>query len=155
MSDLRDLYQEVILDHNRSPRNFGALPQCDRKAAGHNPLCGDVVTVYLTIADGRVSDLRFEGKGCAISVASASIMTELIKGRTVAEARAVFARFRGVVTDAEDAGETPDQTLDDDLDKLQVLSGVREFPMRVKCATLAWHTLAAALDDKGETVVTE
>ncbi len=151
MSDLRDLYQEVILDHNRSPRNFGALPQCNRKADGHNPLCGDVVTVYLTVADGRVADLRFEGKGCAISVASASIMTELIKGRTVAEARAVFAHFRAVVTGSEDHEES----LDEDLDKLQVLSGVREFPMRVKCATLAWHTLAAALDDKGETVVTE
>ena len=151
MSDLRDLYQEVILDHNRSPRNFGALPQCNRRAAGHNPLCGDVVTVYLTVADDRVGDLRFEGKGCAISVASASIMTELIKGRTVAEARAVFAHFRCVVTGNEDR----DDSLDEDLDKLQVLSGVREFPMRVKCATLAWHTLAAALDDRGETVVTE
>ncbi len=147
MSDLRELYQEVILDHFRRPRNFGKSPASNRKAEGHNPLCGDRMTVYLLIDVGRIADVSFEGSGCAISVASASLMTEMLKGLTEEEARALFERFHGVVAGGEEAVE--------DLDKLAVLSGVREFPMRVKCATLAWHTFAAALENSDETVVTE
>lgn len=147
MSDLRELYQEVILDHWRRPRNFGKSSASNRKAEGYNPLCGDRMTVYLGIDEGRIKDVSFEGSGCAISVASASLMTEMLKGLTEAEARALFERFHGVVSGGEAAAE--------DLDKLAVLSGVREFPMRVKCATLAWHTFAAALANRDETVVTE
>ena len=149
MSDLRELYQEIILDHNRSPRNFGAPACANRHAHGHNPLCGDVVTIYLQVEDGMVQDVRFEGKGCAISMASASIMTEMIKGKSEAEARALFESFHGSVTGDDDAPPR------DELDGLSVLAGVREFPMRVKCATLAWHTFAAALDEDAGTVVTE
>ncbi len=143
MSDLRDLYQEVILDHNRRPRNFGQLAEPCRHADGHNPLCGDRLTVYLNVDDGTVQDIRFEGNGCAISTASASMMTELVKGKTEAQAEALFATFRGMCT-GEDVSEVA-ATDEEDRDVLEVLSGVREFPMRVKCATLAWHTLSAAL----------
>ncbi len=146
---LRELYQEVILDHNRRPRNFGALPAANHQAEGYNPLCGDQVTVLLDLVDGRIRDLAFQGSGCAISTASASLMTEALKGRTAEEARALFNDFHGLVTTGEGEGS-------EDLGKLAVFSGVREFPMRVKCATLAWHTLLAALDEKArEPVSTE
>ena len=150
MSELRDLYQEVILDHYRRPRNFGKSPLCNRQADGHNPLCGDKLTVYLLVEDGTVEEVTFEGAGCAISVASASLMTEMLKGLSVADARALFERFQGAITDSNDGAESLE-----DLDKLAVLAGVKEFPVRVKCATLAWHTFKAALDDSHETVVTE
>lgn len=149
MSELRDLYQEVILDHSRHPRNFGHHEPSNRMAKGHNPLCGDKFTIYALVEDGIVKDVSFEGRGCAISTASASLMTELLKGLPEEEAREMFERFREVVTG--DKGEEPDAGMD----KLNVLAGVRGYPMRVKCATLAWHTLKAALDDTGETVVTE
>ena len=148
MNELRDLYQEVILDHNRRPRNFGALPSANHQAEGYNPLCGDKVTVFLDLEDGCIRDLAFQGSGCAISTASASLMTEALKGRTAEEARALFHDFHGLVTTGEGEGL-------EELGKLAVFSGVREFPMRVKCATLAWHTLLAALDDKGQPVSTE
>ena len=146
MSDLRDLYQEVILDHNRRPRNFGPLPAANRRAEGHNPLCGDRVAVYLDIEGDRIQGVSFEGAGCAISTASASLMTEALKGLSVEEARTLFHAFHVLVTQG-DEGE--------DLGKLAVFTGVREYPMRVKCATLAWHTLMAALDAKDQPVTTE
>jgi nitrogen fixation NifU-like protein len=153
MSDLRDLYQEVILDHSKKPRNFGKPAHANHTAQGHNPLCGDRVTIYLDLGeDGRVKEVTFEGSGCAISMASASIMTEMLKGKTVDEAKTLFEKFHGVVT-----GEDEDLSGADgvDLDRLEALSGVREFPMRVKCATLAWHTFIAAAEDSHEKVVTE
>ncbi|MCH7931343.1 MAG: SUF system NifU family Fe-S cluster assembly protein [Proteobacteria bacterium] len=147
--DLRELYQEVILDHSKRPRNFGRLEADNRRAKGHNPLCGDILSLYLTVEDGVVEDVAFEGNGCAISMASASLMTEIIKGRGEAEARALFERFHRLLT-------SDDADLDHlDLDKLAVFAGVREFPVRVKCATLAWHTLAAALDRRADDVSTE
>jgi nitrogen fixation NifU-like protein len=150
MSDLSDLYQEVILDHNRRPRNYGELSRADRQARGHNPLCGDRVTVYLRIAGDSIEDVRFEGSGCAISKASASLMTEAVKGRTLAEAGGLADRFQAMVTTP--VGTEPDQA---GLGKLLVLSGVREFPVRVKCASLPWHTLRAALASSNEVAVTE
>jgi len=140
MSELTDLYQEVILDHNRRPRNFGPLPDANRTAKGHNPLCGDKLTLYLKVDGDRITGISFEGSGCAISKASASLMTDAVKGQNVADADALFDRFHAMV-------KTPiDQPVDEDaLGKLAVFSGVREFPMRVKCASLAWHTLHAAL----------
>jgi nitrogen fixation protein NifU and related proteins len=150
MSDLRDLYQEVILDHSRRPRNFGPAESATGSARGDNPLCGDKVTVYVQVEGGTVRDVRFEGKGCAISTASASLMTESVRGKTVAEAEALFHRFHGVVT------APPDAQIDvDALGKLAALAGVREYPMRVKCASLAWHTLKAALHGKADAVSTE
>ena len=149
MSDLRELYQEIILDHNRRPRNFGVPDQSNRTAKGHNPLCGDIVTVYLLLEENVVKDIQFEGKGCAISIASASIMTELIIGKTEAEALELFQSFHDFVT-GDDVAE-----LADELEELKALSGVRDYPMRVKCATLAWHSMAAALDGDGENVATE
>jgi nitrogen fixation NifU-like protein len=149
MSELRDLYQEVILDHSRSPRNFGHHEPSNREAKGHNPLCGDKFKVYALVKDGIVKDVSFEGRGCAISTASASLMTELLKGLFEKDARKMFERFHDVVTGDKD------EELDSALDKLNVLAGVRGYPMRVKCATLAWHTLKAALDDTDDTVVTE
>jgi nitrogen fixation NifU-like protein len=148
MSELRDLYQEVILDHNRRPRNFGPLSHANRRAEGHNPLCGDRVTVWLEVEDGRVRDVSFEGAGCAISTASASLMTEALKGLGVEEVRGLFHGFHELVTHGEEAGGP-------DLGKLAVFSGVREYPMRVKCATLAWHALMAALDGQDLPVSTE
>jgi len=147
MPDLRDLYQEVILDHSKRPRNFRKPEGANRHAEGYNPLCGDKVTVYLTVRDGVVADVAFQGSGCAISTASASMMTECLKGKTVAEAQAVFERFHEMLTTPEDP-VTPAP----ELGKLAAFSGVREFPMRVKCATLAWHTLRSALDETGEAV---
>lgn len=146
MSDLRDLYQEVILDHNRRPRNFGPLPAANRRAEGNNPLCGDRVTVYLDVEGDRIRDVAFEGAGCAISTASASLMTEALKGRSVEEARSLFHGFHELVTKGEEG---------EDLGKLAVFTGVREYPMRVKCATLAWHTLMAALEARDQPVTTE
>lgn len=155
MSDLRDLYQEVILDHSKRPRNFGKPDHANHEAKGHNPLCGDRVTVYLDLDDaGNVQDVAFQGSGCAISMASASLMTEMVKGKTVDQAKALFDQFHGLVT-GEDENILANGADGLDLDRLQALSGVREFPMRVKCATLAWHTFLAALDDKREQVVTE
>ena len=151
-SDLRDLYQEVLLDHTRHPRNYGRLATANRTAQGYNPLCGDRVSLSLDIdleGDGRVRDIAFEGAGCAISTASASMMTEALKGKTLAEARELFRRFHGLVTTGEGAGAP-------ELEKLVVFAGVHDFPIRVKCATLAWHALLAALEDeRGESVSTE
>ena len=138
MADLRELYQEVIFDHYKRPRNFHALPGADCSAEGHNPLCGDRVTVYLKTKDGVIEEVSFEGSGCAISTASASLMTEVLRGKSLADVEQLFAGFHAMVTDAETAPHP-------ELGKLEVLSGVRAFPARVKCATLAWHTLNAAL----------
>jgi nitrogen fixation NifU-like protein len=146
-SDLNDLYQEVILDHNRRPRNFRAIAG-GRKAEGYNPLCGDRLTVYLRVDDGRVEDVSFEGAGCAISTASASLMTDAIKGRSVDDVEALVDRFHRMLTGPSAAPAA-------DLGKLAVLAGVREFPLRVKCASLPWHTLRAALQHRQDTVSTE
>ncbi len=148
MSDLRELYQEVILDHNRSPRNFGSLDDPTLRADGHNPLCGDKLTVALNVVDGVVTDIRFEGSGCAISKASASLMTEGVKGRTVDEAKALFERFRQLVMDRDAPPHAQ-------LGKLAVFAGVRDYPARVKCAILAWHTLIAAVEGSQEPASTE
>src|SRR3954469_23516884 len=148
MSDLRDLYQEVILDHNRQPRNFGPMPEANRTAEGSNPLCGDQVKVFLKLAGDRVQEITFEGAGCAISTASASLMTEALAGKTLAEARALFEQFHELLTGGE-AGDP------ETLGKLAVFSGVREFPMRVKCATLAWHTFKAALEGADRSITTD
>ena len=142
--DLNDLYQEVILDHNRRPRNFRRIEPASHYAEGYNPLCGDRFTVTLQISDDRIVDLAFEGAGCAISKASASLMTDRLKGSTVAEARELFERFHRMVT------TPPDQDVED-LGKLSALAGVREFPVRIKCASLAWHTLKAAMDRQQRT----
>jgi nitrogen fixation NifU-like protein len=151
MSDLRELYQQVILDHQKKPRNFRALPMANRQAEGFNPLCGDKVHLYLKMENGVIQDVGFQGTGCAISTASASMMTESVKGKTPAEAEAIFQRFQKLVTsDSHDATDGAP-----DLGKLEVFSGVREFPVRVKCATLAWHTLRAALEGEEKTVSTE
>ncbi|MFN4282046.1 MAG: Fe-S cluster assembly sulfur transfer protein SufU [Alphaproteobacteria bacterium] len=157
MSDLRDLYQEVILDHSKRPRNFGPLESANHEAKGHNPLCGDRVTVFLQVGDnGLVGDAHFQGSGCAISMASASLMTELVKGKTVDEAKALFGKFHAIVTgEDEPTGTQADKVSADDMDRLEPLTGVKEFPMRVKCATLPWHTFVAALDDKKAPVATE
>lgn len=149
MSDLRELYQEVILDHYRKPRNFRKIEDA-RAVDGNNPLCGDRLTVYLKVDGGMVTDLAFEGTGCAISTASASLMTEAVKGRPAKEAEAIFQRFHDLVT-----GDPEEVPKIEGLDKLAVFGGVREFPARVKCATLAWHTLRAALHGENEQVSTE
>ncbi len=144
--NLRELYQEVIFDHNRQPRNFHEMPEADHQADGHNPLCGDQLTVFLRIEDGRIADASFVGHGCAISTASASLMTEAVKGKPVEEVEALFRDFHAMLTDTP-----PDR----DFGKLAVLSGVREFPARVKCATLAWHTLHNALIGEHDPARTE
>ena len=150
MSELTDLYQDVILDHNRSPHNFRSLPEANRKAEGYNPLCGDQVTVYLKLEQDRIAEIAFQGKGCAISKASASVMTDALKGKSTAEAEQLSERFRQLVTTSP--GE---QGASEDLGKLAVFSGVSEFPTRVKCAVLAWHTLRAALESNTSPVTTE
>lgn len=153
-ADLRDLYQELIIDHGRHPRNFGRLAGADHHAEGYNPLCGDRLTVHLKMSGDVIAAAGFEGVGCAISTASASLMTEALQGKTATEATALFAAFRALVT-----GAAPGATTAVPLGKLEALAGVREFPVRVKCATLAWHTLEAALRSQGEaatvTVTTE
>ena len=146
--DLKDLYRDVILDHNRSPRLFGRLEPADSAADGHNPLCGDRLHVTVRVEGDRVSDLRFEGKGCAISVASASLMCEAVKGRSRADIAHLFDEIQTVLTQH-------DAPVPEDLGKLAALTGVREFPVRVKCASLCWHTLNAALDRSASTVKTE
>lgn len=147
--DLHALYQELVLDHGRRPRNFGPLEGANREAEGFNPLCGDQLKLYLAVDDGDViRDARFEGKGCAISTASASLMTQALKGRSLAEAEALFERFHDTVTGRVE----PDEEA---LGKLAVFQGVSRFPTRVKCATLCWHTLRAALRGDGEPVTTE
>ena len=146
--ELKDLYRDVILDHNRRPRNFGPLEPADARAEGHNPLCGDRLTVFLRLEGDRVKDIHFEGKGCAISTASASLMTEAVKGQDKAGIGALFERIHRLLT-------RHDAPADPGLGKLAALSGVREFPARVKCASLCWHTLNAALDKSGATVSTE
>ncbi|MCP5158304.1 MAG: SUF system NifU family Fe-S cluster assembly protein [Gammaproteobacteria bacterium] len=147
MNDLRDLYQEVILDHNKRPRNFRIIPQPTHQANGLNPLCGDRISVYLDIEDGVIQDIAFQGAGCAISSASASLMTEALKGKPVADVDYLFEAFHGVVTTER---ECPNG-----LGKLSVLAGVRDYPSRVKCATLAWHAVRAALEERKEAVATE
>lgn len=151
MSHASELYQELILDHGRRPRNFRPLEGASHRADGHNPLCGDRVTVYALVEDGVVKDVTFQGAGCAISQASCSIMTETVRGRTLAEVEAVFGRFHDLVTgQARAPGDD-----DTGLGKLEAFAGVAEFPMRVKCATLSWHTLRAALAGAGQPVSTE
>ncbi|HEX7965152.1 MAG TPA: SUF system NifU family Fe-S cluster assembly protein [Gammaproteobacteria bacterium] len=146
---LKDLYRDVIVDHNRSPRNFRKIPDADRALEGFNPLCGDKLTLYLKLDGGTIKDLSFEGSGCAISVASASLMTERLKGKTRAEAESLFGTMHELLTKA-------DAPADESLGKLAALSGVREFPSRVKCASLCWHTLMAALKgDAGNSISTE
>ena len=147
MSDLRELYQEVILDHNKRPRNYRVAEPHTHHADGYNPLCGDKVTIYADVEDGVVKDLSFQGEGCAISTASASILTEAIKGKTLEEAQALFEQFHDLVT-LDDVEPSPE------LGKLAVLAGVKDYPNRVKCATLAWHTLHAALEER-ESISTE
>jgi nitrogen fixation protein NifU and related proteins len=146
--DLKDLYRDVILDHNRQPRNFGRIEPCDSHAEGHNPLCGDRLTVWLCLKDDRIEDIRFEGRGCAISTASASLMTEAVKGKDTRAVQALYKRIHSLLTQ-QDA--VPDASLG----KLAALSGVREFPARVKCASLCWHTLNAALERSAAPVSTE
>ena len=150
MSDLRDLYQSVILDHNKAPRNFRRPADANRSAEGRNPLCGDRLTVFLTVENGVVKDAAFQGSGCAISTASASLMTEGVKGRREEEVLEMFDGFHRLLT-SDPASPTPDAGLG----KLAVFGGVREFPVRVKCATLAWHTLRAALEGSSLAATTE
>lgn len=157
MDSLRELYQEVIFDHNKNPRNFHKMDECSHHADGMNPLCGDQLTVYLHLSDNTndantiINDVSFEGQGCAISTASASIMTEVLKGQTVEKAKAMFEVFHAKTT-----GEPiPESLTDLDIGKLEVLVGVQQYPTRVKCATLAWHTLQAAIESPGETISTE
>jgi nitrogen fixation NifU-like protein len=148
MGELRELYQEVILDHSKRPRNFGELAGANRRAEGYNPLCGDRETVFVRLEDDLLKDVGFRGAGCAISTASASMMTEAVKGKTRAQAEALFERFHDLITGRDGRNEP-------ELGKLTVFSGVREFPIRVKCATLPWHTLRAALAGAETTVSTE
>jgi nitrogen fixation NifU-like protein len=148
MSELTDLYREVILDHNKRPRNYQRLTDANRTAEGFNPLCGDQIQLYVKVEDGVIRDIAFQGSGCAISKASASLMTSIVKGKTCSEAGDLFERFRRLLTSELPAGSA-------DLGKLSVFSGVREFPSRVKCASLAWHTLRAALEKQATPVTTE
>ncbi len=149
MGELRELYQEVIFDHNRNPRNFRVMADANRRVEGFNPLCGDRLTLYLKVEDGTIKDASFQGQGCAISTASVSLMTELIKGQTEQEAEELFEVLHKIITSQDEAVNL------EELGKLAVLAGVREYPARVKCATLAWHTLVAALKNDRDTVTTE
>lgn len=149
MLDIKDLYQEVIVDHNRRPRNFGKLENPEKTLEGFNPLCGDRLTLYLNTVDGRIADIKFDGAGCAISVASASLMTEAVKDKPLPEAAAAFDDFHKLLTNAG----APDDL--DKFGKLAALAGVRDYPSRVKCATLCWHTLRAALAGDEQPVTTE
>ncbi|HEY6803585.1 MAG TPA: SUF system NifU family Fe-S cluster assembly protein [Pyrinomonadaceae bacterium] len=149
MSELSELYQQVILDHNKKPRNFRKIEKPSHTAEGHNPLCGDQLTIYLTVENDEVKDVAFEGSGCAISKASASMMTQAVKGKNKAEAEKLFKEFHGMVT-----GELDEEAEENGLGNLKIFAGVREFPVRVKCASLPWHTLQAAIN-KQEVVSTE
>lgn len=152
LNELDELYKQVILDHNKNPRNFGILENANSHAKGHNPLCGDQVDLYLIIDNGIIKDVKFNGSGCAISKASASIMTSLIKGKTIEEAKQLFDEFHNIIT------TDPEAEIDtSELGKLEVFCGVREFPARIKCASLPWHTLAQAISDnvKSELITTE
>ncbi len=151
MFDLKDLYQEVIIDHNRSPRNFGKLENPTQVAEGYNPLCGDKLNLYLTTEDDLITDVSFDGSGCAISVASASLMTDSLKGKTIEEAEQLFESFHDLIMEEE----TPDQEQMQSLGKLVALAGVKEYPARVKCATLCWHTLHSALQGDECSATTE
>lgn len=149
LEEIRDLYQEVVFDHNRNPRNFRIIDDATRKIDGYNPLCGDRITLYVKLKDGVIDDVSFQGNGCAISTASASIMTELVRGLTESEAHALFQTFHRITTGKDEVTQI------DELGKLAVLAGVRAYPARVKCATLAWHSLEAALAEDGDSVTTE
>ena len=148
--ELRELYQEVILDHNKSPRNFKKLDTANKTAEGYNPLCGDKINIFLDVENDIVKDISFTGSGCAISKASASIMSTIVKGKTIDEAKKLFGRFHDLIT-----GKLDNEEDIEDLGKLAVLAGVKEFPVRVKCASLAWHTMISALTNKNKTVSTE
>ncbi len=149
LDDLRDLYQEVVFDHNRNPRNFRVIEDADRTIEGFNPLCGDRITLYIKLDGDRITDVSFQGQGCAISTASASLMTEIVKGKTIQEAEKLFQAFHKIVT-----GQDDDLKLEE-LGKLAVLTGVRQYPSRIKCATLAWHSLESALKGEQSSVSTE
>ena len=149
MLDIKDLYREIIVDHNRSPRNFGKLANADRTLEGFNPLCGDRLTLYMTLDGDRIKEISFDGTGCAISVASASLMTEAMKGKTVSEAKEIFNDFRKLLTGGD---MEPDMSK---LGKLAALAGVRDYPTRIKCAILCWHTLNSLLQGKAEAVSSE
>ena len=151
MPDLRGLYQEVILDHSKKPRNYRVLEGADHYAEGYNPLCGDRVTIYVKLENDRISDVSFQGSGCAISTSSASLLTEVLRGKTLDQADALFQKFHALVTGEANGNLAEDASLG----KLAVFSGVAEFPVRVKCATLAWHTLRSALKGEEKTVTTE
>jgi len=148
LDELRDLYQEVIFDHNRNPRNFRVMEDANRTVEGFNPLCGDRLTLFLKIHEGVIDDASFQGQGCAISTASVSLMTEIVKGKTEQESQQLFDTFHRITTSDDEFGI-------EEIGKLAVLAGVRQYPSRVKCATLAWHTLEAAIKNDGQTVTTE
>jgi nitrogen fixation NifU-like protein len=150
MEDLKELYQQVILDHNKHPQNYGRLENANRTAEGYNPLCGDRVQLFLQVDEGLIKDIRFLGSGCAISKASASVMTTELKGRTITEAEELFRRFQSLIT--SDIHHAVDAK---DFGKLAVFSGLREFPMRIKCASLSWHAMMSALNQSGKAVSTE
>ena len=150
MDELRELYQEMLLDHYKHPRNYHKMDGASHSAEGHNPLCGDRITIYLVVENDRITDICFEGSGCAICTASASIMTETLKGKTLADAEGLFGRFHDLVT-SDSSGETDHASLG----KLAIFAGVREYPIRVKCATLAWHTFHAALKGNSDAITTE
>lgn len=149
-NELRELYQQVILDHNKSPRNFKKLETANHYAEGYNPLCGDRIDVYVELEDDKIKDISFVGSGCAISKASASLMSTMVKGKTIEEAVEIFEKFHNLIT-----GKMDEEINTDEVGKLAVFAGVREFPARVKCASLAWHTLISALKEKNKTVSTE
>ena len=151
MFDLQDLYQEVIIDHNRSPRNFGKLDDATQVAEGYNPLCGDKLNLYLKTEDDVITDVSFDGSGCAISVASASLMTDSLKGKTIEQAEQLFQDFHNLIMEEENPGEDQMQSLG----KLAALAGVKQYPARVKCATLCWHTLRSAMQGDAAPAMTE
>jgi nitrogen fixation protein NifU and related proteins len=149
-NELKELYQEVILDHNKSPRNYKKLESANHFAEGYNPLCGDKVNIYLDIEENKIEDISFQGSGCAISKASASLMTSSLKGKSIEEAKKLFEKFRELIT-----GKNNDELDIEELGKLAVFAGVKEFPSRVKCASLAWHTMLSALNNEKKLVTTE
>ncbi len=148
MSDLKDLYQEIILDHNKNPRNYGTMNDCTHKAEGYNPMCGDHYSIYLKIENDRIIDVRFEGAGCAISKSSASMMTANLKGKTVEEAKKMFSEFQNMMTSDKPCLEVPEEIC-----TIEPLQGVRDFPTRIKCATLIWHTMNNAINGNGESSI--